>query len=63
MVINRQRQLIGAIAETLRKDSRSEPAWLAGSRGKEAGDAFSDIDVLVVVLQAYLESALRYAAQ
>jgi predicted nucleotidyltransferase len=43
-----QDKLIAAISAVLVKDSRIEAAWLAGSLGRGKGDAFSDVDVLVL---------------
>jgi len=44
-----QAALIDSIVEVLHADHRVEAAWLAGSLGRGEGDAFSDVDVLVLV--------------
>jgi hypothetical protein len=43
-----QKKLIDDISSVLKHDSRIDAAWLAGSLGRNAGDAFSDVDVLVL---------------
>ena len=48
MATDAQQNLIRAITEALRRDSRILAAWLAGSLGRDAGDDFSDVDVLVL---------------
>jgi predicted nucleotidyltransferase len=40
--------LIDVIARVLAADADVEAAWLAGSLGRGAGDAFSDVDVLAL---------------
>ncbi|MFG3258799.1 aminoglycoside 6-adenylyltransferase [Streptomyces sp. NPDC048172] len=42
-------QLIERIAQVLRDDPRVRAAWLSGSRGRGEADAYSDIDVWLVV--------------
>lgn len=44
-----QRDLLERLREVLTADERVESAWLSGSFGRGAGDAWSDIDVLAVV--------------
>jgi hypothetical protein len=44
-----QRALVERLREVLAADVRIESAWLSGSFGRGAGDAFSDIDVTCVV--------------
>jgi predicted nucleotidyltransferase len=48
MATTAQTTLIDSITRMLEKDARVEAAWLAGSLGRDAGDAFSDVDVLVL---------------
>lgn len=48
MITTAQQGLADAIAEALQGDQRIEAAWLAGSLGRNQGDAFSDIDVVVL---------------
>lgn len=43
-----QQALIDRIAALLRAEPRVDAAWLAGSLGKGGGDAFSDVDTLVL---------------
>jgi predicted nucleotidyltransferase len=43
-----QQDLIDAITATLQRDVRIEAAWLAGSLGRDRGDRFSDVDVVVL---------------
>lgn len=58
-----QQALIDAIRRVLEADDGVEAAWLAGSLGRGAGDAFSDVDVLVLTADGRLsEVAERYAA-
>ena len=61
MITDAQRSLIDAIGEALSADPQIEAAWLAGSLGAGGGDAFSDVDVLVLATGAG-EAAQRYAA-
>jgi predicted nucleotidyltransferase len=44
-----QRELIRRAGDVLEKDARVLAAWLAGSFGRGDADAFSDVDLLVVV--------------
>ena len=48
MITTAQQTLVDAIATALRGDKRVEAAWLAGSLGREEGDALSDVDVVVL---------------
>src|ERR1044071_218812 len=43
-----QQSLVDAISAVLQGDPRIEAAWLAGSLGRNAGDEFSDVDVVVL---------------
>src|SRR5579872_1031017 len=43
-----QRRLADRISEVLQSDARIEAAWLAGSLGRNEGDAFSDVDIIVL---------------
>jgi predicted nucleotidyltransferase len=43
-----QQSLVDAISAVLQRDARIEAAWLAGSLGRNAGDEFSDVDVVVL---------------
>jgi predicted nucleotidyltransferase len=58
VITDRQQRLIDALAPALSNDVRIESAWLAGSLGKRSGDAFSDVDVLVVVPDGELQPVL-----
>lgn len=44
-----QQALIDAISGLLHEDPGIEAAWLAGSLGRAAGDAFSDVDIVALV--------------
>ena len=58
-----QQSLIGAIHRALEADADVEAAWLAGSLGRGKGDAFSDVDVLVLAVDDRLGDVMaRYAA-
>lgn len=48
MTTTAQQSLIDAISEALHRDARIDAAWLAGSLGRDRGDAFSDVDVVVL---------------
>ncbi len=48
MTTSAQNELITRIATVLESEPRIEGAWLAGSLGRGGGDAFSDVDVLVL---------------
>lgn len=43
-----QESLVGAIFGVLQRDGRVEAAWLAGSLGRDEGDAYSDVDIVVL---------------
>jgi len=43
-----QQRLVDAISAVLQCDLRIEAAWLAGSLGRDTGDEFSDVDVVVL---------------
>lgn len=43
-----QQSLIDRIRLVLEKDARVEALWLSGSLGRREGDAFSDVDMLVL---------------
>lgn len=43
-----QQSLVDAISAVLQGEPRIEAAWLAGSLGRNAGDEFSDVDVVVL---------------
>ncbi len=47
-----QQRLIGEIAARLDADPNIEALWLAGSLGAGRGDAFSDVDLLVLAADA-----------
>ena len=49
MVTASQQKLIDEIGKLLGEEGRVEAAWLAGSLGRGQGDAFSDVDLLVLV--------------
>lgn len=58
-----QQRLIDAVRHRLEADEDVEAAWLAGSLGRGRGDAFSDVDVLVLAFDGRLDDMmLRYAA-
>lgn len=48
MITTAQQGLVDAISHALQRDDRIEAAWLAGSLGRGEGDAFSDVDVVVL---------------
>lgn len=57
-----QQSLIEAIQRALEADDDVDGAWLAGSLGRHKGDAFSDVDVLVLVVDGKLSDVTaRYA--
>jgi hypothetical protein len=59
-----QQDLLGAIQRVLEGDPEIEAAWLGGSLGKGAGDAFSDVDVVVLVAgRPAAEVGQRYARE
>src|ERR1700759_5641219 len=53
-----QQSLLDAITRILSADARIQSAWLTGSLGKGGGDAFSDVDVTVVVPDTAFDAAL-----
>jgi hypothetical protein len=57
-----QQELIDAAARVLRDDPGIEAAWLGGSLGRGAGDAFSDVDLVALVRPPAgpAETGLRY---
>jgi predicted nucleotidyltransferase len=57
-----QRDLIDTIHRVLAADDGIEAVWLAGSLGQGKGDAFSDVDVLVLTVDGRLgDTMARYA--
>lgn len=59
-----QQELLDAIHRVLAADDGVEAAWLAGSLGRGAGDAYSDVDVLVLVAEPPAANlGMRYAEQ
>lgn len=61
-VSREQRALIDAAHRTLSGDPQIEALWLAGSLGDGRGDAFSDVDFLVLVADGKVaDAAARYA--
>jgi len=59
VITHPQQRLIDSINLALSRDSRIKSAWLAGSLGRGSGDAFSDVDIAVVVADADLQAALN----
>lgn len=58
-----QQALIDAIRGALEADPEVEALWLAGSLGRGGGDAFSDVDTLVLAADGKLAGVMaRYAA-
>ena len=55
-----QQSLIDSITRALSADARIESAWLSGSLGKGGGDAFSDVDVTVVVPESVFDAVLKH---
>jgi len=43
-----QQSLAEAISKALQRHAKIEAAWLAGSLGRNEGDAFSDVDIVVL---------------
>lgn len=63
MATEAQQSLIATIREVLSDDPEVDAAWLAGSLGADRGDAFSDVDVLVLAPTGRAaDLARRYAA-
>jgi predicted nucleotidyltransferase len=54
-----QTSLIGKITTALQADARIGSAWLVGSLGRGNGDAFSDVDVMVVVADDAFDAAFK----
>ena len=48
MISVEQHQLIGQLSQVLVRDDDVEAVWLAGSLGAGRGDAYSDVDLVVV---------------
>lgn len=62
-ITKEQQSLISAIQHALEADRDIEAAWLAGSLGRGKGDAYSDVDVLVLAVDGRLTDLMaRYAA-
>ena len=58
-----QQSLVEAIRKVLEADEAVDAAWLAGSLGRGKGDAFSDVDVLVLAVEGRLGDVVaRYGA-
>lgn len=58
-----QQSLVDAIRRVLEADDDIDAAWLAGSLGRGQGDAFSDVDVLVLTVDGRLNDVVsRYVA-
>jgi predicted nucleotidyltransferase len=58
-----QEALIDAIRRVLEADPDVQALWLAGSLGRGGGDAFSDVDTLVLAADGKLGAVMgRYAA-
>jgi predicted nucleotidyltransferase len=55
-----QQALIDRITNVLQNDQSIESAWLSGSLGRDASDAFSDVDIVVVSDQPGGELARSY---
>jgi len=59
----RQQALLDAIVRVLSADPAIEAAWLGGSLGRGAGDAYSDVDVVALVGDGpAAEAGLRHAS-
>ena len=54
-----QQSLLDAITEVLQADTRIESAWLHGSLARDAGDEWSDIDVIAICAPGAAEDAIR----
>jgi hypothetical protein len=55
--------LLDSITGTLSNDERFVAAWLTGSLGRGDADSFSDLDLTLVVSDAYSQSLCRRAEQ
>ena len=53
-----QQSLLDTLTRVLSADARVQSAWLTGSLGKGGGDAYSDVDVTVVVPDATFDATL-----
>lgn len=62
--MGRQEEAVQQIAESLKKDERVEAVFLKGSMGRGEHDAFSDVDLYVLVREeekvAFLEDRLKH---
>ena len=58
-----QQTLIDGVLRLLETEPRVEAAWLAGSLGAGAGDAFSDVDVLVLAADGTLPAVSAALAE
>ena len=54
-----QQSLLDAITNVLEADTRIESAWLHGSLAHDAGDEWSDIDVIAICASGAAEDAIR----
>jgi predicted nucleotidyltransferase len=57
-----QTALIASITTGLQADARISSAWLVGSLGRGNGDAFSDVDVMVVVADDAFDATFKACA-
>jgi predicted nucleotidyltransferase len=55
MATAEQQRLVEEIERLLKAEPRVEAAWLAGSLGAGAGDAFSDVDVLALAVDGAMD--------
>lgn len=55
LYLEERQNLLECIRTVLEKDSRIVAAWLTGSLGRGEGDEFSDLDMRVVVADAYIQ--------
>lgn len=55
MATAEQQRLVEGIGRLLQAEPRVEAAWLAGSLGAGAGDAYSDVDVLALAADGALD--------
>jgi len=55
MATAEQQRLVEAVEGLLKAEPRVEAAWLAGSLGAGAGDAFSDVDILALAVDGALD--------
>ena len=54
--MQKRERLLQGITRLLESDDRIAAAWLLGSLGRGEGDYLSDIDIFVVVLDAYFDA-------